>query len=61
MKFTHHQNLLGKVLEKNKDEVCGDAKNGGKDIYMIISPVETLAIELEIDAGKIEVNIGLEM
>ncbi|SMP48108.1 chemotaxis protein CheX [Anoxynatronum buryatiense] len=33
----------------------------GKDIFMIISPVETLAIELETDAGKIEVNIGLEM
>lgn len=33
----------------------------GKDIFMIISPVETLAIELETAAGKIEVNIGLEM
>lgn len=33
----------------------------GKDIYMIISPVETLSIELETDAGQIEVNIGLEM
>ena len=33
----------------------------GKNIFMVISPVETLAIELETDAGIIEVNIGLEM
>lgn len=33
----------------------------GKEIYMIITPMETLAIDLETDAGKIEVNIGLEM
>ncbi|SDY22548.1 chemotaxis protein CheX [Tindallia californiensis] len=33
----------------------------GKEIYMIITPMETLAIDLETDVGKIEVNIGLEM
>jgi len=29
--------------------------------FMIISPVKTLATEQEIDAGKIEVTVGLGM
>ncbi len=55
---------LGKVTElEGVNEVIPSPPSivYGKEIYMIISPVETLAIELETDAGKIEVNIGLEM
>ena len=33
----------------------------GKDVYFIISSVETLKIEMESSLGKIEVNIGLEI
>lgn len=33
----------------------------GKDIFFIISSVETLAIDIETQHGKIELNIGLEM
>jgi chemotaxis protein CheX len=33
----------------------------GRDIYFIISSVETLSIDMETSLGKIEVNIGLEI
>lgn len=33
----------------------------GTDIFFIISSVETLAIDIETQHGKIELNIGLEM
>ena len=33
----------------------------GRDIYFIISSVETLSIDMETPLGKIEVNIGLEV
>lgn len=33
----------------------------GRDIYFIISSVETLSIDMETPLGKIEVNIGLEL
>jgi len=33
----------------------------GKDIYFIISSVQTIAVDMETPLGKIEVNIGLEI
>ena len=33
----------------------------GKDVYFIVSSVDTLKIEMESSLGKIEVNIGLEI
>ena len=33
----------------------------GKDIYFIISSVQTIAVDMETPFGKIEVNIGLEI
>ncbi|ALB44642.1 MULTISPECIES: chemotaxis protein CheX [Clostridium] len=33
----------------------------GKDMYFIISTVETIAIEIDSSIGRIEVNIGLEV
>ena len=33
----------------------------GKDVYFIISSVETLKIDMETSLGKVEVNIGLEI
>lgn len=33
----------------------------GKDIYFIISSVQTLAVDLNTPFGKIQVNIGLEV
>jgi chemotaxis protein CheX len=33
----------------------------GEDLYMVISSVQTIAVEYETGFGKIEVNIGLEM
>ena len=32
-----------------------------KDVYFIISSVETLKIDMETSLGKVEVNIGLEI
>ena len=33
----------------------------GKDMYFIISTVETITIEIDTSIGRIEVNIGLEL
>ncbi|AQS07040.1 hypothetical protein [Clostridium beijerinckii] len=33
----------------------------GKDMYFIISTVETITIEIDSSIGRIEVNIGLEV
>ncbi len=33
----------------------------GKDIYFIISSVETICLEMNTGFGKVEINIGLEM
>lgn len=33
----------------------------GEDMYFIISPVETIAVEMETSCGKIEINIGIEV
>ncbi len=33
----------------------------GKDIYFIISSVETIALDIDTRCGEIEVNIGLEL
>ncbi|WP_270566388.1 chemotaxis protein CheX [Clostridium beijerinckii] len=33
----------------------------GKDMYFIISTVETITIEIDTSIGRIEVNIGLEI
>ncbi|KNY29714.1 chemotaxis protein CheX [Pseudobacteroides cellulosolvens] len=33
----------------------------GKDIYFIISSVETICLEMNTGCGKVEINIGLEM
>ncbi|AGX43030.1 chemotaxis protein CheX [Clostridium saccharobutylicum] len=33
----------------------------GKDMYFIISTVETITIEIDTSIGRIEVNIGLEV
>lgn len=33
----------------------------GKDVYLIISSIETITVDMDTPYGKIEVNIGLEV